>query len=75
MDARAVERRRKKRAGPAALAVIHWKHADGTEAEGHPLPRPHAEALLDAYKAAFPQPRVGLETPPALVPAAERSPA
>ena len=72
MEARAVERRRRKRPGPAILAVIHWKHADGTEAEGHPLPRPHAEALLVAYKAAFPQPRFWLETPAALVPAAER---
>jgi hypothetical protein len=68
MDTRSPERRRTQRPGPAALAVIHWKHADGTEAEGHPLPRSHAEALLDAYKAAFPQPRFWLETPAALVP-------
>jgi hypothetical protein len=72
MDPSTVERRRKKRPGPAGFAVIHWKHADGTEAEGHPLPRLHAEALLDAYKAAFPQPRFWLETPAPLIPAAER---
>jgi hypothetical protein len=66
-----VERRRKRRPGPQSLAVIHWKHADGTTAEGHPLPRRHAEALLDAYRAAFPKPRFWLETPLPLVPAAE----
>jgi hypothetical protein len=63
-----VERRRQQRPGPASLAVIHWKHADGTEAESHPLPRRHAEALLDAYKAAYPRPRFWLETPAPLVP-------
>jgi hypothetical protein len=49
---------------PSALAVIHWKHADGTEAEGHPLPRPHAEALLRAFETQFPVPTFWLEDPP-----------
>ena len=71
MEARVVERRRKKRPGPGVLAVIHWKHADGTEAEGHARPLTHAEALLHAYEAAFPQPRFWLETPAPLVPASE----
>ena len=71
MDGERVERRRKKRPGPASLAIVHWKHADGTEAEGHPLPLLHAKALLHAYEAAFPQPRFWLETPIPLVPAAE----
>ena len=49
-----------------ALAVIRWKHADGTEAAGHPLPREHAEALLRAFQAQFPKPTFWLEDPPAL---------
>jgi hypothetical protein len=72
MGTNAIERRRTKRPGPAALAVIHWKHADGTEAESHPLPRSHAEALLHAYEAAFPRPRFWLETPAALIPFPDR---
>jgi hypothetical protein len=71
MGSQRIERRRKKRPGPQSLATIHWKHADGTEAESHPLPLPHAQALLHAYVAAFPQPRFWLETPIPLVPAAE----
>jgi hypothetical protein len=43
--------------------VIRWKHADGTEASGHPLPRPHAEALLRAFEEQFPVPTFWLETP------------
>ena len=49
-----------------ALAVIRWRNADGTEASGHPLPRPHAEALLRAFQAQFPVPRFWLEVPPLL---------
>jgi hypothetical protein len=49
-----------------ALAVIRWKHADGTEAAGHPLPRAHAEALLRAFQAQFPLPTFWLEVPAAL---------
>jgi hypothetical protein len=51
---------------PPALAVIRWKHADGTVAEGHPLPRPHAEALLRAFEAQFPVPTFWLDVPVAL---------
>lgn len=72
MDTPRVERRRKRRPEPGSLAVIHEKHADGTETASHPLPRPYAEALLDAYKHAFPQPRFWLETPAPLLPASER---
>ena len=46
-----------------ALAVIRWKHADGTEAAGHPLPRAHAEALLRAFQAQFPLPTFWREVP------------
>jgi hypothetical protein len=49
-----------------ALAVIRWKHADGTEAEGHPLPLEHAEALLRAFEEQFPVPTFWLEVPPVL---------
>jgi hypothetical protein len=49
-----------------ALAVIRWRHADGTEAAGHPLPREHAEALLRAFEEQFPLPTFWLEIPPAL---------
>jgi hypothetical protein len=72
MGTNAVERRRRKRPGPASLAVIHWKHADGTEAESHALPLLHAKALLHAYEAAFPQPRFWLETPVPMIQPAER---
>jgi hypothetical protein len=58
-------RRRTDRKLPS-LAVIRWKHADGTEAASHPLPRPHAEALLRAFEAQFPVPTFWLETPLAL---------
>jgi hypothetical protein len=49
-----------------ALAVIRWKHADGTESAGHPLPRAHAEALLRAFQEQFPGPTFWLEVPAAL---------
>ena len=48
------------------LAVIRWMNADGTESAGHPLPRPHAEALLRAFQQHFPLPQYWLEVPPAL---------
>ncbi len=56
-------RRRRTDLKPPALAVIRWKHADGTEASSHPLPRPHAEALLRAFEAQFPVPTFWLEVP------------
>ena len=49
-----------------ALAVIHWKNTDGSESEGHPLPRLHAEALLRAFQSYFPRPSFWLDSPPAL---------
>jgi hypothetical protein len=59
-------RRRRTDRRPPALAVIRWKHADGTEAAGHPLPRAQAEALLKAFEAQFPEPTFWLDVPPAL---------
>ena len=50
----------------SSLAVIHWKNVDGTESSGHPLPRPHAEALLRAFVKQYPSPTFWLEIPPAL---------
>ena len=51
---------------PPSLAVIRWKHADGTEAEGHPLPLEQAEALMRAFEVQFPVPTFWLEIPPVL---------
>ena len=50
----------------SSLAVIRWKNADGTESAGHPLARPHAEALLRAFARHYPQPTFWLEVPPVL---------
>lgn len=52
---------------PSALAVICWKHADGTRMAGHPLPRDQAEALMRAFEEHFPVPTFWLELPPAMV--------
>jgi hypothetical protein len=63
---RSPRRRRHTDSKLPSLAVIRWRNADGTEAAGHPLPRPHAEALLRAFEAQFPEPTFWLEAPSAL---------
>lgn len=47
----------------ASLMVIRWTNADGSESEGHPLPRPQAEALLRAFREHFPRLVFRLEVP------------
>jgi len=63
---RSLRRRRHTDRKLPPLALIRWKNADGTEVSGHPLPRPHAEALLRAFEAQFPVPTFWLEVPAAL---------
>jgi len=36
------------------LATVAWRHPDGTQALGSPMPRPHAEALARAFALFFP---------------------
>jgi hypothetical protein len=55
------------------LAVIRFVQPDGTESSGPPLPHAHAEALVRAFRALFPEPRLGVEVPFAFLGARQSS--
>ena len=54
------------------LAVVSWRHPDGSLATGAPLPRPQAEALARAYARLFPRQQYWTQTLPWLTSRAPR---